>query len=158
MNSSQHLAMKKFQAMYGQTQDGVDGEPGPTGPTGPIGPVGPAGRAVHTGATGPAGSFTGSFVVGSDITIRGSVVHDFGLPDGSCFTLKGVGATITGFAGGRDGRLLILLNKTGSAVTLAQDTGSVESNRLVLPAPSVTVTCSATLIYAGGKWNLLTNN
>jgi hypothetical protein len=90
-------------------------------------------------------------------------VNDCVLTEGSCFTLQSsnaTSATLTGFTGGVDGRLLVLLNRTGSIQMLAHDVDSVDVNRLCLPAATVAINVngSATFVYAGTKWNLISSN
>lgn len=70
--------------------------------------------------------------------------------------------TINGIAGGRDGKVIILLNRTGQSMTIANDSGvePVSANRIYTARgtdSTIAGSCSATLIYdaAVSHWVLL---
>ena len=71
--------------------------------------------------------------------------------------------TICGIANGRDGKLLILVNRTGQVMTVANDSGvdAIAANRIYTstgaPVVAANANCSAIFIYSGSasRWILV---
>jgi hypothetical protein len=155
---------------------GPIGPVGPTGETGPVGPIGPTGFTGPTGETGPVGStgFTGpigttgptgpsgilssiTLQSGANIDVTTPVVNNYSLVNGfSYYVMKTSNATsadITGFTGGVNGRMIIIVNDTLLNQRFIQESiNSLVDNRLVIGAPNITISRNQTIsfIYATG--------
>jgi hypothetical protein len=80
-------------------------------------------------------TFSGNVVMpkGTDYSANGTQ-NNVNLGNGSLFNYAGDGVTITGFAGGTDGRFIRIINASSSAVMVLkhQNTGSLAVNRIII--------------------------
>jgi hypothetical protein len=129
----------------------------------------PGGLQVEGSITNAHFNGTNQFPVGSDIAFGRYAVttlangNNAAVPVGTNVFVEVSGPsgafTVNGIAGGRDGKMVVLLNQTGFNMTLAHQSGvdSTAANRLVcLTAADKTVTgnSAALLIYSGSasRW------
>lgn len=147
---------------------GATGPTGPTGVTGVVGPTGitgitgPIGSIGLTGPTGPglgsAGAviFTEGPIIDMDANLNPSPnMNNYLLTDFSFYKLTNASGSynITGFAGGVNGKFIIVINNTGSNQTFQEENaGSTASNRFVLGVANkiIGINQSCTFIYATG--------
>ena len=109
---------------------------------------------VSVGTTGNDVSFTGDTIQPwVAITFANGSNDNKALTDGTNFYITGPSGvfTITGLTGGTNGRLIRLYNSTAFAMTIANDTTSTVTNRiLTLTGANITTTAQGvfTLIYS----------
>lgn len=88
----------------------------------------------------------------TDVTCADGENNDVNIGSATFVKLAGPTAaySITGFTGGYDGRVLIVYNSAGFALTLTNDAGSAAANRIyTLGAVATTAQGAYTLIYDG---------
>ena len=98
--------------------------------------------------------------------VNNELIHNLAISDHAFFRMINSSAitTITGFANGENGRIIYLLNTSGTAVKLQnQSTDSLEPNRLSLGSSnllSLGANQTATLIWSAtvNRWVLLSTN
>lgn len=99
-------------------------------------------------------------------SVDNELIHNLPISEHAFFRMINSSAitTITGFANGENGRIIYLLNTSGTAVKLQnQSTDSIEANRLSLGSSnllSLGANQTATLIWSAtvNRWVLLSTN
>ena len=99
-----------------------------------------------------------SFREGTALTLTNGVNSDIALTEYSFFRITGPTAafSITGFAGGNDGRMLTIMNNTSQVMTLTHQATSTSANQINTGGTNTTIAANgmATLYYSSNlsKW------
>ena len=99
-----------------------------------------------------------SFREGTALTLTNGVNSDIALTEYSFFRITGPTAafSITGFAGGNDGRMLTIMNNTSQVMTLTHQATSTSANQINTGGLNTTIAANgmATLYYSSNlsKW------
>lgn len=102
------------------------------------------------------------FMYGRALTLSNGDNHDVALGAMGFQLISGptAGFAITGIAGGTDGKVVVLLNRTAQAMTLKhEDAGSVAANRIATFNASNAAAKGAILIYnaTDSRWYYLSD-